>query len=70
MEDLRTAVFGEEEKPQEDLKRAYHRPSYKGISESLKDLVAEKDRVIQVLEKENKALKKALNAFIGGYYED
>lgn len=64
MEGLRTAVFGEDEKPQEDLKRAYHRPSYKGISESLKDLLVEKDRVIQALERENNALKQALKAFI------
>lgn len=64
MEDLRTAVFGEDEQPQEELKRAYHRPRYKGISESMKDLLAEKDRVIQALEKENNALKQALKAFI------
>lgn len=64
MEDLRTAVFGEDERQQEELKRAYHRPRYKGISESMKDLLAEKDRVIQALEKENNALKQALKAFI------
>lgn len=64
MEDLRTAVFGEEEQPKEELKRAYHRPRYKGISESMKDLLDEKERVIQSLEKENNALKQALKAFI------
>lgn len=64
MEDLRTTVFGEDEKLQEETKRAYHRPRYKGISESMKDLLAEKDRVIQALEKENNALKQALKAFI------
>lgn len=57
MEDLRTAVFGEDEQQQEELKRTYNRPKYKGISESMKDLLAEKERVIQSLEKENNALK-------------
>lgn len=62
MEDLRTAVFGEEK--EENKKREYNRPAYKGISEALERLLEEKDRVIQALEKENNALKQALKAFI------
>ncbi len=64
MENVKFTLFDEDEQPQEELKRAYHRPRYKGISESLMCMLDEKDRVIQSLEKENNALKQALKAFI------
>jgi len=64
VENVKLTLFDEDEQPQEELKRAYHRPRYKGISESLMCMLDEKDRVIQSLEKENNALKQALKAFI------
>jgi len=64
VENVKFTLFDEDEQPQEELKRAYHRPRYKGISESLMCMLDEKDRVIQSLEKENNALKQALKAFI------
>ena len=64
MENVKFTLFDEDEQPQEELKRAYNRPRYKGISESLMRMLDEKDRVIQSLEKENNALKQALKAFI------
>lgn len=62
MENVKLTSFGEEE--EENKKRAYNRPRYKGISESLMGMLDEKERVIQALEKENNALKQALKAFI------
>jgi len=64
VENVKFTLFDEDEQPQEELKRAYNRPRYKGISESLMCMLDEKDRVIQSLEKENNALKQALKAFI------
>lgn len=46
--------------------RKINRPAYKGISESMKGMLDEKDREIERLRKENATLKKALKQFIEG----
>ena len=66
MENVKFTLFDEDEQPQEELKRAYNRPRYKGISESLMCMLDEKDREIERLRKENATLKKALKQFIEG----
>jgi len=64
VENVKFTLFGEEK--EENKKRAYNRPAYKGIKESLEERLAAKDREIERLRKENATLKKALKQFIEG----